>query len=153
MAAEIITKQCPNCKEIKSLLEFYKNRSRRDGYNWWCKMCEKSYKQSPISREAQHRNNRKHRFNYPEQKKAGNAITSAITAGRISPAKTKRCAICGEQAKHYHHPDYSKPFEIIPLCIICHKENHEPVGSLHNSNKVFSICDSNHTQNPTGSLK
>lgn len=37
--------------------------------------------------------------------------------------KATKCMKCGLVAKHgieWHHPDYSKPLEVIPLCKKCH---------------------------------
>lgn len=34
------------------------------------------------------------------------------------------CAICGKDGQHRHHPDYSKPFEIVWLCESCHHKLH-----------------------------
>ena len=39
------------------------------------------------------------------------------------PLKEK-CEICGSPAKERHHPDYSKPLEIMHLCVQCHKKQH-----------------------------
>ena len=46
--------------------------------------------------------------------------------------KIKRlpCYKCGEIYKvHGHHPDYSKPFEVIWVCSIHHKEIHKPTNN------------------------
>ena len=34
------------------------------------------------------------------------------------------CAMCGAPGEHRHHPDYSKPFEIVWLCESCHHSIH-----------------------------
>jgi hypothetical protein len=34
-------KQCTRCKELKPLTDFYKNRSKKDGYDCCCKECAK----------------------------------------------------------------------------------------------------------------
>ena len=38
-------KQCYQCKEIKLITEFYKNRSKPDGYHSQCKQCRSSAKE------------------------------------------------------------------------------------------------------------
>jgi hypothetical protein len=38
------TKQCSKCKEIKSIGEFNKKKSSKDGHNIWCSSCTKEYK-------------------------------------------------------------------------------------------------------------
>lgn len=47
MAVSNCTKSCPSCKLTKSTTEFYKNRSRRDGYCSICKSCNEIAKHTP----------------------------------------------------------------------------------------------------------
>lgn len=37
------TKLCPRCKQEKSIQEFYKNTSTKDGYHTYCKPCQKQH--------------------------------------------------------------------------------------------------------------
>ncbi len=39
-------KKCRKCGEVKSADEFNKDASRKDGKQYQCKACEKSYKQA-----------------------------------------------------------------------------------------------------------
>ena len=39
-------KTCPKCKVVKESLEFYKNRSRRDGFTWGVKTVAKRTKEN-----------------------------------------------------------------------------------------------------------
>lgn len=41
-------KQCPCCKELKEDSEFYKNSRTKDGLQYWCKLCNKVYKNKYI---------------------------------------------------------------------------------------------------------
>ncbi len=34
-----MTKRCPTCNQEKSLLDFTKNKRRRDGFDWQCRAC------------------------------------------------------------------------------------------------------------------
>jgi hypothetical protein len=36
----------------------------------------------------------------------------------------KPCIVCGEARSHKHHPDYSKPLEVVHLCALHHKKVH-----------------------------
>ena len=38
-----MAKRCSKCKETKPLIDFSKDRSRKDGLNVWCKVCKKAY--------------------------------------------------------------------------------------------------------------
>lgn len=66
----------------------------------------------------------KYRINYPERLRANRIIRTNIENGLIPKIKTQKCTICHKQAQEYHHPDYSKPLEVIPLCMSCHKFIH-----------------------------
>lgn len=50
MAETIISKRCSKCKKIKRFSEFYKDRTRKDGYRYVCKICQyeslKEYRQT-----------------------------------------------------------------------------------------------------------
>jgi hypothetical protein len=43
------------------------------------------------------------------------------------------CSMCGALKAECHHPDYTKPLEIIWLCRRCHKRIHRIDGSLDES--------------------
>lgn len=57
------------------------------------------------------------------------AIMGSIKKGNLPPAKTRTCSICGERASSYHHADYNKPMEVIPVCFECH-------GFIHRREKT-----------------
>ena len=37
-------KTCTKCHNVKSISEFHKNKSKKEGLNNWCKKCVKEYK-------------------------------------------------------------------------------------------------------------
>lgn len=45
------TKTCNKCGEVKSLDEFFKDKTKKDGYYYSCKMCIKQYRQSEKIKE------------------------------------------------------------------------------------------------------
>ncbi len=58
----------------------------------------------------------------PERRKARNAVNNAKAAGKIT---SKPCAQCGSCHRlQAHHPDYSKPLDVVWLCEPCHKKLH-----------------------------
>ncbi len=57
----------------------------------------------------------------PVKIKARRKLNTEIRAGRI---KRGKCAICGAPRAHGHHPDYSKPLEVLWLCEPHHKAMH-----------------------------
>jgi len=87
----------------------------------------KSYKKYSQTEKGKINNrNRVKKFNkfHPEQLKASNATAYAIRTNRLPHQKTLNCFYCPKQAEHYHHPDYSKPLFVIPVCQQCHQKLH-----------------------------
>lgn len=59
----------------------------------------------------------------PEKRYAHNKINDDLRDRRITKLP---CKVCGSTRSHAHHPDYSKPKEVIWLCQIHHEEIHHP---------------------------
>ena len=58
-------KKCSKCKEEKGLIQFYKDKTRKDGHGYRCKPCKSQYK-----RENREKYNARLRANYsPEKEK------------------------------------------------------------------------------------
>uniref|UniRef100_A0A6M3M030 Putative baseplate protein n=1 Tax=viral metagenome TaxID=1070528 RepID=A0A6M3M030_9ZZZZ len=60
---------------------------------------------------------------HPERKRASTAVHNAIRDGKLIPWPV--CAVpecCGKP--HGHHPDYSRPLDVVWLCDKHHKEAH-----------------------------
>lgn len=82
-------KRCTKCKETKSLLEFWANKSKKDGKSFWCKDCMKKLK----ARKP------KSHYIYTKDKSRHNLITSVYktTEGEIQKMHTLqegKCVIC-----------------------------------------------------------
>ena len=117
---------CQRCLKEKVLVEFYRNRSRPLGRGYWCKECCKEYERLPHrkGRHTKWRNSPKgeiktreySKAHYEEDKpknKARAAISRLIKLGVI---KRMPCEMCGDSNSQGHHPDYSKPLEVMWLC-------------------------------------
>lgn len=65
---------------------------------------------------------RKYRKNHHERFIAKSRITYAKRTGKI---KQEPCEICGALKVEAHHPDYTKPLEVVWLCDYHHKEEHK----------------------------
>jgi hypothetical protein len=59
---------------------------------------------------------------YPEHVKARELVNRALKSGKISKMP---CAVCGNNNVVAHHPDYSKPLNVIWLCRKHHRELHD----------------------------
>lgn len=84
----------------------------------------KSYTKTGKGKEVQKNGRIKYRQKFPEKIRAKNLVHYYIGQGKIPHISTQVCK-CGKQATDYHHPDYSKPLEVVPLCREHHLEIHK----------------------------
>ena len=75
-------------------------------------------------REAVRRGNRVSYLNNRERHLARTKVKVYADRGKIPKATDCKCADCGIQAQEYHHEDYSKALDVIPLCKPCHIKRH-----------------------------
>lgn len=52
------TKVCTKCNEEKNVLQFNKNKNSKDGRQYWCKSCNKSYFSKYVKREKEKNDNK-----------------------------------------------------------------------------------------------
>lgn len=67
-----------------------------------------------------------YRRKYPEKVKAQRLLNIAVNQGKITRSP---CVECGATHRiHGHHPDYSKPYDVIWVCTLHHKKyKHQPL--------------------------
>src|SRR5437899_10932455 len=96
----------------KLKLAEYSRRSRGYFLEWRIKHLDYRSPNATENRERWRKNNRiKHR--------AHSAVWNALRSGKL--LRPLSCSSCGTQCKPQgHHPDYSKPLEVIWLCRPCH---------------------------------
>ena len=64
-----------------------------------------------------------YRKRHPEEQKARWTLTNALRSGKL--VKADACSKCGKDGLiDGHHPDYSKPLEVLWLCRRCHTDEH-----------------------------
>lgn len=127
-------KKCNGCLESKDISAFYKVDSK-------CKKCRKSlvmeYRRKNLEKirdydrkrgKLEHRkklcveNTKKRRKDQDGYLHAHNAVAKALVKGILIRSP---CAMCGSgDLVHAHHDDYSKPLDVIWLCVIHHKSRH-----------------------------
>lgn len=56
---------------------------------------------------------------YPERKQAHRTVQYAVKTGVL---KKLPCEKCGNPKSEGHHPDYSKPLEVVWVCRLHHRE-------------------------------
>ena len=90
-------------------------RKKRNEYNK--KWQKENYEKILINNETQKKR-------YPEKHKARWMLRQAVRNGKIM--KPNSCSKCGAEPKRIegHHEDYSKPFDVVWLCVDCHKSLH-----------------------------
>lgn len=135
-------KVCKWCGVEKDLTEFSILSKMKDGHLNKCKPCANIYSkqhrkdnpeyylkyelsryQTPKRRELAKRIQANWCLKYPEREKAHTITSNAIRDGRLIP---QVCWVCGNKAEA-HHPDYSRPLEVVWLCKTHHEEVHHMV--------------------------
>ena len=136
-------KTCSKCNVSKPASEFWKLKRGSDGLQPQCKECKIAYRNSPKVRERTRNYHKEYRKTHPLTEKqlagrrdymraymrkynlsgkaaAANAVRQLIQSGKIPHPNFAICTDCGDQAEHYHHPDYDKPEFVVALCAECH---------------------------------
>ena len=133
-------KACFKCGVVKALDAFYRHPRMADGHLNKCKDCAKQ--DSHESRHVKHRDRvlaydrerasqpqrvalrariqAAYRVEHPDRRRAQAKLRRAVLTGRIQPLP---CLECGAKAEA-HHPDYSRPLDVVWLCPAHHKQTH-----------------------------
>lgn len=94
-----------------------------------CRPCNTArcaaYRRTPSGTDAVKRTVRKHQEAHPEQLAAWTALNAAVRRGVLK--RPKRCGGCNKAASRIdgHHPDHSKPLEVLWRCRACHVAIHK----------------------------
>ena len=138
-------KKCFKCNVIKDLSGFYPHKKMADGHLNKCKECAKkdsddNFKRKMLDpnwqikeRERQRnkeanrrdlglaRQYKKKTIPYKERKGKYGEYMNAIQNGWLTP---QPCEVCGKEKSQGHHEDYSKPLDVVWLCIRHHQDRH-----------------------------
>lgn len=95
-------------------------KSDPEKYRAKARINQKKYFQSEKGREKYRLESLKLRKKYPEKVRARSLLSNAICDGRIKRPET--CSLCRQSGINIeaHHPDYSKPYDVIWVCRSCH---------------------------------
>lgn len=120
------TFKCCGCKKYMEIFQFYPDKTRTNGVTSRCKKCNTKRRNDlnkhDLRQKINHRNSvTKYISKYPYRQKARMIVRQALLSGKI---KKKICDVCGKNKVHAHHPDYSKPLEVIWLCTEHHYQIH-----------------------------
>ena len=113
-------------------VEYYREYDRQRGRTEERRNARKIYKkrlriENPEKYDKiYHGIRKKYRKTYPDKVKANGIINDMLRAGKLERPNT--CCMCGIKCKpQAHHPDYSKPTEIIWVCTKCHALIHRTI--------------------------
>lgn len=129
-------KKCSRCKQLKTFSEFSKHSDYKDGLEYKCRRCcsanyrswrdrnpAKYQEKAKRSRDNPSFSTQSHKAwvqRNPEKKKAEQKLNNTLRNGSIvRPSVCSRCLASGCRIDA-HHPDYSKPLEVVWLCRPCH---------------------------------
>jgi hypothetical protein len=116
---EIHMKKCSSCNEEKDFSLFHKNKNAKTGCVSYCKSCKK-LKDSALVRTDYKAIKDKWRKQFPDRKNAQMKVYRALKNGVLTK---EPCFICGEKSEA-HHPDYSRPLDVVWLCAPHHRQAH-----------------------------
>ena len=111
-------RQTPNGREAR------READRRYEQTPQRREAKRKYRQTPAGREVRREFHRRYRQN-PDHRPsilARLALNKAVYAGEVARGS---CAHCGTTSRiEAHHPDYSKPLDVVWLCRFHHRELH-----------------------------
>ena len=138
-------------------MEYYKHHQMLDGHLNICKECIKKNamtrrelspdklreyelkRRNEANRVAARRKTTKRRRNEVDgYLSAHNAAARAVKAGKLN--KPSNCEVCGDDGRiEAHHNDYSKPLEVVWLCVRCHRRIH--TGKTNTAIKIKNMVN------------
>ena len=151
-----MTKPCICCRKELPISAYYRHPRMADGHLNKCKACVIAYQAKRLAarvatlegrmaerdrgREKYHRLYRGKPRNEGPRREAmrryraratalGKTKARSATARAIRNCELTRlpCRDCGNKRSEAHHPDYTKPLEVIWLCRRCHAKVHRKV--------------------------
>lgn len=83
----------------------------------------RKYEKTDAGKASLSKSSKKWTANNPEKRKAHHKVNNAVRDGKL--IKPDKCQCCNNKGRlEGHHEDYSKPFDVIWLCRLCHTKIH-----------------------------
>lgn len=114
----------------------------------------KRYRESAKGKIAATRGTIKWKHSNPDKVRAISVVNNAVRDGWLTRVSELNCQFCSKMAEQYHHPDYTKPLEVTPVCDTCHKIL-SSIGAIKLARRAASIFANtlglfSNTKNGTG---
>lgn len=131
MSEQSITKHCSKCREIKSLGEFHKSKTYKDGHRCWCKTCEKEHAQSYQKTTQGKKAHRRACQKYHESEK-GRMVSKEYRRRYRKTEKGRQIRIHSAMKYRQHNPLHRKAHLAVLSAIRSHK-----LPKIHTRQCVF----------------
>jgi len=126
--------ECRKCKHRLYMRKWYRRMSPEQRREWMARKDKDLERQRDRERYQRHKKKRlaKIAARDPKKRRAMWMVNNRKRSGTIVPPDA--CERCGSAGPlQAHHPDYSKPLDVVWLCTTCHgrehrKPDHEFVG-------------------------
>jgi hypothetical protein len=129
-----VTNRCKECHKRKvkenreEKLDYYREYdAKRFQEDPKVRERHKEYKRTPAGKLSVEASRIKWIEKSPEKRAAHVILGNAVKNGLIE--KPNFCSKCGKKEVsrriHAHHHDYTKPVDVIWLCVQCHKDEHK----------------------------
>jgi hypothetical protein len=118
-------KTCTKCKRELPLTDFAKQVRRAETHYSQCKSCKAEYRNTDEHKAKEKERSKNRRDTATPEDKAKRKCWRSIYY-RTSIGEVERpgvCEVCGKhETTQSHHPDYSKPLEVVGCCRDCHNQ-------------------------------
>lgn len=133
---EHMNKVCPRCGGESDAPPYKVKR-----YDYTCRSCFKKVKKKSRVKNREHElqyhreynKGRDHNTLYERNRVkilARQRLRNAVKVGEITKLP---CESCGDLNSQAHHPDYSKPLDVVWLCHDCHVQEHVRLGTYEST--------------------
>ncbi len=124
-------KKCFKCNAMKDLSDFYPHKKMPDGHLNKCKECNRKdsalqLEKNKLSPEWVEKERERVRKKQLGRKGHPKTLIYAEVKRKILSGELirKPCEVCGKEKSQGHHEDYSKPLDLIWLCVRHHQDRH-----------------------------
>lgn len=122
--------RCCDCKHMLPTTEYWAAPHFARGVSYRCKQCHREYLRQYRKQDKEKERHRKEMKAYRERHPQ--RVKAQAEAGRNRKKLLREaCESCGSTGRlHMHHPDYSKPLEVLTVCMPCHELIHHQGKTL-----------------------